>query len=52
MFLLGEDVERLGRFINERRLSGEDIPLVLIDPITAFMGKLNSNLTGDVRSQL
>jgi putative DNA primase/helicase len=48
MFLLGEDVDWLEREI--RNLG--DVGLVTIDPITAFMGRLDSYKATDVRAQL
>ena len=47
MFLLGEDVDLLAQVIAEKQAV-----LVTIDPITAFMGKINSHMTTDVRDQL
>jgi putative DNA primase/helicase len=46
-FLLGEDLDALERMIRDL-----DACLVTIDPITAFMGKINSHNTTDVRGQL
>jgi DNA polymerase bacteriophage-type len=47
-FLLGEDIEALGRAI-----INENAQLVTIDPITAYMGgKLDSHRVTDVRDQL
>ena len=49
MFLLGEDLDELERFI---AFVG-DVRLVTIDPITAYMGgKLDSHRATDVRGQL
>jgi DNA polymerase bacteriophage-type len=48
MFLLGEDIDELDRMITK---VGE-VRLITIDPITAYMGKLNSHLATDVRGQL
>jgi putative DNA primase/helicase len=48
MFLLGEDIETLAQIIKDIG----DIGLVTIDPITAYMGKLDSHRTTDVRGQL
>jgi hypothetical protein len=47
-FLLGEDLEKLERAIV--KIGG--VLLVTIDPITAYMGKMNSHMATDVRSQL
>jgi AAA domain len=47
-FLLGEDLERLERTMNKIG----DVRLVALDPITAYMGRLDSNSPTDVRSQL
>jgi putative DNA primase/helicase len=47
-FLLGEDLDELEKMINDIG----DVSLVTIDPITAFMGKINSHNTTDVRGQL
>jgi DNA polymerase len=47
-FLIGEDIEALGRAV-----VAEGAQLVMIDPITAYMGgKLDSHRTTDVRDQL
>jgi putative DNA primase/helicase len=48
MFLLGEDIDELERAI---RLTG-DVGLVSIDPITAYMGKVDSHKATEVRGQL
>jgi hypothetical protein len=48
MFLLGEDIEVLERAIKDIG----NVCLVAIDPITAFMGKMNPNSVTDVRGQL
>jgi hypothetical protein len=48
MFLLGEDIEVLEQAIKDIG----DVCLVAIDPITAFMGKMNPNSVTDVRGQL
>lgn len=48
MFLLGEDLDVLEQMIRD---IGE-IALVTLDPITAYMGKINNHMTTDVRSQL
>ncbi|HZC57781.1 MAG TPA: AAA family ATPase, partial [Xanthobacteraceae bacterium] len=48
MFMLGEDIEQLERMISD--IAG--VVLVTIDPITAFMGKINSSSPTDVRGQL
>jgi hypothetical protein len=47
-FLLGEDLDKLEQAISEIR----GVLLVTIDPITAYMGKMNSHMATDVRSQL
>src|SRR5262249_27480286 len=47
MFLLGEDLDAL-----EHMIKKHDAGLVCIDPITAFMGKVDSHRATDVRSQL
>ena len=47
-FLLGEDIDALEKMIKETG----NVALVEIDPITAFMGKINSNMVTDVRGQL
>jgi hypothetical protein len=47
MFLLNEDIDAL-----EHMIKKHDIGLVCIDPITAFMGKIDSHRATDVRSQL
>ena len=51
-FLLSEDLEQLEQGIREIRKNGGDIGLITIDPITAFMGKLDSNSATDVRGRL
>ena len=51
MFYL-DDIEPLRRTIREIRASHGDVALVTLDPITAYMGKSNSNVTSDVRGQL
>ena len=48
MFLLGEDLDALEEAIVETG----DVGLVTIDPITAYLGKLNSHMATDVRAQL
>jgi hypothetical protein len=48
MFLLSEDLKSLEQMIRDVG----NVGLVTIDPITAFMGKINSHQTTDVRSQL
>ena len=48
MFLLGEDVDQLEREI--RNLG--DVGLVTIDPITAYMGRVDGYKATDVRAQL
>lgn len=48
MFLLGEDIETLALVIRDVG----NVGLVTLDPITAFMGKLDSHRTTDVRDQL
>jgi putative DNA primase/helicase len=48
MFLLGEELEQLDAIMDHM---GE-VVLVSIDPITAFMGKINSSSVTDVRGQL
>src|SRR5262249_46863365 len=48
MFLLNEDIDVLERMIKD---IGE-VGLVGIDPITAFMGKVDSHRATDVRGQL
>jgi Bifunctional DNA primase/polymerase, N-terminal/AAA domain len=48
MFLLGEDLDALEQMI----MDIGHVRLVSVDPITAFMGKINSNLPTDVRGQL
>jgi putative DNA primase/helicase len=48
MFLLGEDIAVLEQIIKDVG----DICMVAIDPITAFMGKINSSSPTDVRGQL
>ena len=48
MFLLGEDLDSLEDAIRE---VGE-VGLVSIDPITAYLGKINSHMATDVRAQL
>jgi len=48
MFLLAEDLEQLERMIKD---VGE-VGLVTIDPITAYMGRVDSHRATDVRSQL
>ena len=48
MFLLGEDVDQLEREI--RNLG--DVGLVTIDPLTAYMGGIDSHKATDVRGQL
>ena len=47
-FLLGEDLEQLRRCI----IDTGDVALVTIDPITAYMGKVDSHRATDVRGQL
>ncbi|MCK1417642.1 AAA family ATPase [Bradyrhizobium sp. CW4] len=47
-FLLGEDLDMLEKAVMQ---IGE-VALVTIDPITAYMGKIDSHKTTDVRSQL
>jgi RecA-family ATPase len=47
MFLLSEDLDTLEQAIVETQAA-----LVCIDPITAFMGSINSHQTTDVRNQL
>jgi hypothetical protein len=47
MFLLSEDIDIL-----EQTIRNKDISLVGVDPLTAFMGKINSHHATDVRSQL
>jgi hypothetical protein len=47
-FLLGEDLDTLERAINQVG----DVGLITIDPITAYMGKIDSHKTTDVRAQL
>ena len=47
-FLLSEDLDALGKTIDNLR----DVVLVTIDPITAYMGKIDSHRATDVRSQL
>jgi putative DNA primase/helicase len=48
MFLLGEDLETLKQLI----VDTGNVTLVTLDPITAFMGKIDSHNTTDVRGQL
>ena len=48
MFLLGEDIETLAQVIKDVG----NVGLVAIDPITAFMGKVDSHRATDVRGQL
>jgi putative DNA primase/helicase len=48
MFLLGEDVDQLERDI----LKVSDVGLVTIDPLTAYMGRIDSYKASDVRGQL
>jgi hypothetical protein len=48
MFLLGEDIAVLEQIIKDVG----NICMVAIDPITAFMGKINSSSPTDVRGQL
>ena len=48
MFMLGEDLEQLEAAIK----AVGDVTLVTIDPITAFMGKVNSSSPTEVRNQL
>jgi putative DNA primase/helicase len=48
MFLLGEDIDTLEQIMKDVG----DICMVTIDPITAFMGKINSSSPTDVRGQL
>jgi hypothetical protein len=48
MLLLGEDIEVLKQVIRDVG----DVGLVTLDPITAFMGKLDSHRATDVRGQL
>ena len=48
MFLLGEDLDQLEKMIRDVG----NVCLVTIDPITAFMGKINSSSPTDVRGQL
>jgi putative DNA primase/helicase len=47
-FLLGEDLKLLEGEIAELG----DVALITIDPITAYMGKIDSHKTTDVRAQL
>ena len=48
MFLLGEDLDVLEQMIRDIK----NVGAVFTDPITAYMGKINSNMTTDVRGQL
>jgi putative DNA primase/helicase len=48
MFVLGEDVDQLERDI----LKVSDVGLVTIDPITAYMGRIDSYKATEVRDQL
>jgi hypothetical protein len=48
MFLLGEDLDELERVIKQVG----DVRLVTLDPITAFMGTVDSHRATDVRGQL
>jgi DNA polymerase len=48
MFFLGEDLDELERVIKHVA----DVRLVTIDPITAFMGSVDSHRATDVRGQL
>jgi len=48
MFLLGEDIETLTQVIKDVG----NVGMVAIDPITAFMGKVDSHRATDVRGQL
>jgi putative DNA primase/helicase len=48
MFLLGEDLEVLAKIIADLG----DVRLVTLDPITAYMGKVDSHRATDVRGQL
>jgi hypothetical protein len=48
MFLLNEDVELLAQIINDVG----DVVMITIDPITAYMGKLDAHRATDVRGQL
>jgi putative DNA primase/helicase len=47
-FLLGEDLDALEEKMNEIG----DVALITIDPITAYMGKIDSHKVTDVRGQL
>jgi putative DNA primase/helicase len=47
-FLLGEDLDVLKQCIEEV----EDVALVTLDPITAYMGKIDSHKSTEVRGQL
>ena len=47
-FLLGEDLQQLERDMARIGRVG----MITVDPITAYMGKINSHSTTDVRSQL
>jgi hypothetical protein len=48
MFLLGEDLDILEQIIRDV----DDVALVTLDPITAYMGKVDSHRATDVRGQL
>jgi hypothetical protein len=48
MFLLSEDMVAMEQLIRDT----DDVGLVTLDPITAFMGKINSHQNTDVRDQL
>ena len=48
MFTLDQDVHRLHLLLKEIK----DVKLIIIDPITAYMGKADSNNGGDVRGVL
>ena len=47
MFLLAEDLDALAQVIAETQAV-----MITIDPITAFMGKINAHMSTDVRDQL
>lgn len=47
-FLLGEDLEKLKALVSDIG----DVGLMAIDPITSYMGKIDSHSNTDVRSQL
>ena len=47
MFLLGEDLDVLEQMIRDIK----NVGAVFTDPITAYMGKINSNMTTDVRGR-